>query len=89
MLPFNMYRTFLGDIADIGSEYSLEEIEEKEEMHEDNEDPSLRTQEVTTSFVATTDVLLKQRELLSMSAEHGIGNSVRDSNEECMSAVGR
>lgn len=43
---------FLGSVADIDSEFSLEEIDEKEEIHEDSTDTFLRTQEVLASSIA-------------------------------------
>ncbi|XP_066468216.1 cordon-bleu protein-like 1 isoform X2 [Tiliqua scincoides] len=73
----------LTQTADIGSEFSLEEIDEKEEMHEENAGTSLSVQEVCTSTSASNVPLeMGKNEPTSLAEDPSIEtvDNVKDSN---------
>nr|XP_060634134.1 cordon-bleu protein-like 1 isoform X3 [Anolis sagrei ordinatus] len=73
------------ETADIGSEYSLEEIDEKEEMHEENADTSLTGQEVSTSISSPNVPLdIQRNETIPLVSNSGTSAEAKrqDSKEE-------
>ncbi|XP_008113366.2 cordon-bleu protein-like 1 isoform X2 [Anolis carolinensis] len=73
------------DEAEIGSEYSLEEIDEKEEIHEESTDTSLTEREVSTSISSPNVQLdIQKNETIPMVSDSGTGAEAKrqDSKEE-------
>ncbi|XP_078250831.1 cordon-bleu protein-like 1 isoform X7 [Pogona vitticeps] len=86
------YSEVFSPTADIGSEYSLEEIDEKEEiLHEESADPFAATQQASTSADPDVPLDAKKNEPPPLASSPGMGTeeNVRDSSglkQENMSA---
>ncbi|CAI5762368.1 Hypothetical predicted protein [Podarcis lilfordi] len=78
--------------ADIGSEYSLEEIDEKEEMHEESAGAPLTMPEAPISF-STPEIPrgVQKNEPASLASDPSTGrdNTLQDSNEEAENKTAR